>query len=483
MVGVAVVVESFGPRAYFCPYVVDSGYSMLVGWVEDPKCRETRENVLFFSRGVVVDFFRCHVHKRNTPDTDPPKPFDSRKPPLVGIPYLLLIPYDFQRIQLKIAMRFTIKVLPSRSANLGIIELNHPKALHALTMDMIECLQDVFAEWVNDPSMKAILLKANNEEAKRPAFCAGGDVKAVWEKGMAQDPATSQFFYQEYKVNHAIATCTKPIVSLWDGVVMGGGVGLSVHGKYRVATENTLFAMPETAIGLFPDVGSMYWMPRLLSMPVAKYLALTGQRIKAPDLLYTGLATHYVPSKYLPDLEKALIEATRNVEGSTNTEENDETDVVAEVLTSFHEIISTEDCHLVQNQIAIDTHFGSDTVEGILESLEMTKDDDFVAKTLETMKKVSPTSMKVSLEGLKRGAAGSSIGEDLQMEYRMARASSLPGADFFEGVRAVLVDRDQAPKWNPPTVHEVSDERVEEFFAPIDEEWPIPSSTTTSSKL
>lgn len=383
--------------------------------------------------------------------------------------------------------------MPSRSANLGVIELNHPKALHALTMDMIECLQDVLAEWVNDSSMKAILLKANNEEAKRPAFCAGGNVKAVWEQGMAQDPMTSQFFNQEYKVNHAIATCTsKPIVSLWDGVVMGGGVGLSVHGKYRVATERTLFAMPETAIGLFPDVGSMYWMPRLLSLPVAKYLALTGQRIKAPDLLYTGLATHYVPSKYLPDLEKALIEATEVVgdeSSTTATVENGMKDVVADVLASFHESIPTEDCHLVQRESAIETYFASDSVEGILAALEESssstnckEEHDFASKTLETLERMSPTSLKVSLEGLKRGAAALDIGEDLQMEYRMARASTLPGADFFEGVRAVLVDKDHAPKWNPSTVNEVSDERVQDFFAPIDDEWQIPSSAT-SSKL
>jgi len=254
---------------------------------------------------------------------------------------------------------------------------------------------------------------------------------------------------------------------------MGGGVGISVHGKYRVATEHTLFAMPETAIGLFPDVGSMYWMPRLLSMPVARYLALTGQRIKAPDLIYTGLATHYVPSKNLPDLEKALIEATKD--------SSDEGDVAGDVLTSFHEDIPTDDCHLVQYQSDIDIYFENGTVEDIFQALaESSDDNDFAGKTLASLRKLSPTSIKVSMEGLKRGAAASSIGEDLQMEYRMARACTLPGADFFEGVRAVLVDKDHAPRWSPATVEEVSDERVEEFFAPISEEWPIPPSAGQS---
>lgn len=381
-------------------------------------------------------------------------------------------------------MRFTLKVLPSRAANLGILELNHPKALHALTMDMIECMQDVFAEWFHSPSIKAILFKANNSEAKRPAFCAGGDVKAVWELGMSQkDPqTTSRFFYEEYQVNFAIATCTKPIISLWDGVVMGGGVGISIHGKYRVATDHTLFAMPETAIGLFPDVGSMYWMPRLLSPPVAKYLALTGQRIKASDLIYTGLATHYVPSQKLPELEKALIQATDTDDGDEGTPSSttDDEDVVGGVLDSFHENIETEKCHLAVNQQAINTYFQSDTCEDIFAALAAQPNDTFAVETLKTLQKMSPTSMKVTLEGLKRGGAVSTIGEDLQMEYRMARASTLPGADFFEGVRAMLVDKDQSPKWNPPTLQAVSEQTVEAFFAPIQEEWPIPSSSTTS---
>lgn len=363
------------------------------------------------------------------------------------------------------SMRFTIKVLPSRAANLGVIELNNPKALHSLSMDMIECLQDILSEWMADSTMKAILLKAS--EVKRPSFCAGGDVKAVWDMGTKGDPAASQFFYQEYQVNHAIATCRKPIISLWDGVVMGGGVGLSIHGKYRVATENSLFAMPETAIGLFPDVGSMFWMPRLLSMPVAKYLALTGQRITAPDLLYTGLATHYVPSKRLQDLEKALVQATESSTG--------ESDAVADVLTEFHETLPTSECLLASKGSSIETYFEGSTCEEIFETLKEKKDEDeFAAETLQKLQKMSPTSMKVSLEGLKRGSAVSSIGEDLQMEYRMARASTLKGSDFFEGVRSVLVDKDHSPKWSPATLEEVSDDRVEEFFAPIPDEWEIP---------
>jgi 3-hydroxyisobutyryl-CoA hydrolase len=259
---------------------------------------------------------------------------------------------------------------------------------------------------------------------------------------------------------------------------MGGGVGISIHGRYRVATEHTLFAMPETAIGLFPDVGSMFWMPRLLSKPVANYLALTGQRIRGPDLVYTGLATHYIPSAQLPELELALIKASSK--SSQQPEESDdvkeeEEDVVASVLKDFHVPIPTNDCHLAHYKDAIDQSFQADSVEGILDNLRNDQ-SEFATNTLAKLLKLSPTSLKVSLEGLKRGAACATIGDDLQMEYRMAKACIRPGSDFYEGVRAVLVDKDHSPQWNPATVEEVTDERVEEFFAPINHEWPIPVS-------
>jgi enoyl-CoA hydratase/carnithine racemase len=208
---------------------------------------------------------------------------------------------------------------------------------------------------------------------------------------------------------------------------------------------------------------------------MAKYLALTGQRITAPDLIYTGLATHYIPSKHLPELEQALIDASNKVEKE---------DVVADVLTMFHERIPTSECLLVKNQSAIEKFFAGSTCEDIFQLLEQHQGiDEFAAQTLTSLRKMSPTSMKVTLEGLKRGAAVSSIGEDLQMEYRMARASTMKGADFFEGVRSVLVDKDHTPKWSPETIYEVSDESIEGFFSPITEEWQIPDTPAASSRL
>ncbi|KAL3911658.1 MAG: hypothetical protein SGILL_007195, partial [Bacillariaceae sp.] len=353
--------------------------------------------------------------------------------------------------------------------NLGVITLNNPKALHALTHDMIEGFEEIFQEWnigsgaSNESTIRSILLKASL--AKRPSFCAGGDVKAVYQEGLNENGSPQDFFFHEYRVNHTIATASVPIVSLWDGVVMGGGAGISVHGKYRVATENSLFAMPECAIGLFPDVGSMWWMTSLLKRPMANFLALTGQRLYSADLVHTGLATHYVPSNRLEHLEAALADASADSEGDT----------IANVLEYFHEMTDTSDCHLALHQQSIQDNFCAETVEGIVENLQQDS-SDFAKAAIDAIHKQSPTSLKVTLEGLKRGAFCESVAEDLQMEYRMASACVRPGSDFYEGIRAVLVDKDFAPKWNPATIEDVTSDMVDEFFAPLDKELTFPRS-------
>ena len=371
--------------------------------------------------------------------------------------------------------RFTPLLLPSRSGNLGVLTLNNPKALNALTLAMIESMQEVFSHWHEDPTIKAILVSAAS--AKRPAFCVGGDVKSIYVdtvEGGAQENLKKKFFQQEYKVNYAIATWERPQISLWDGMVMGGGAGISIHGKYRVSTENTLFAMPETAIGFFPDVGSMWWMPRLLMPGMARYLALTGARLNAPDLLYSGLATHYVPSARLNELRKALVDATLK-EGMV-----DAPDVVASILVSFHEEPPTkpQDSFLAQHKRSIDAAFTkAATVEEITKALQGL-DNAFSKETLEVMEKMSPTSLKVTLEGLKRGGHCSSIGEDLQMEYRISQAFMKEGSDFYRGIRATLVDKDGDPQWLPSKLEDVTTEMIEEHFAPLGEsEWEIPSKS------
>jgi enoyl-CoA hydratase/carnithine racemase len=398
-------------------------------------------------------------------------------------------------------MRFTTKILPSRSKGLGVLLLNNSKSLHALTRDMVDCLHDVFQQWKVDPSLNAILIKSSSEDMKRPAFCAGGDMKSVYNQGLqyhqqqptssaALPPPPEDFFYHEYKVNYDIANFNKfvPIVSLWDGIVMGGGVGISMYGKYRIATENTILSMPECGIGFFPDVGSMWWMTRILKRPaLAKYLALTGYRMEPADLIYTGLATHYIPSNQLEDLEVALAEATvgkKDDDDDDDDKGNDkgDTDVVAGVLMSFHKMIPTDHCNLKINNEIIENTFNGETVEDIFINLKK-EDTEFTRSTIKTLEKMSPTSMKITLEGLKRGAECKSMAEDLQMEYRMAKACVRPGMDFYEGIRALLVDKDHSPKWNPSTIEGVTDDMIQEYFSPIDKEWSNRNQKTEPSKL
>jgi enoyl-CoA hydratase/carnithine racemase len=373
---------------------------------------------------------------------------------------------------------FTTQLLPSRASNLGILHLNNPSSLNALTLEMIRSMTATLQQWSNTGIRATMMDAAPNERNGKikPAFCAGGDVKAVYLAGKSNDRTlTVDFFREEYKLNHMIATQQIPQVSLWDGVVMGGGVGLSIHGKYRVATENTLFAMPECKIGLFPDVGGSWWIPRLKKLyqssrsrsgvgGVGNYLALTGARLKAEDLMYSGIATHYVKSERLEELKRALIESTQDDNSSS-------TDCVASVLMSFHDLtINTEEAFLSKHKQDIDAAFdGKETVEDIISALQ-SMDTSFAQSTLETLSQMSPTSLKVTLEGLKRASKLNNIGECLAMEYRIVQACMKEGSDFYEGIRAALVDKDGEPKWSPGRLEEVSSDIVESYFESLGED-------------
>ena len=262
---------------------------------------------------------------------------------------------------------------------------------------------------------------------------------------------------------------------------MGGGAGISVHGKYRISTENTVFSMPETSIGLFCDVGSTWWMPRKLNGGLAKYLALTGARLQPDDLLYTGIATHYVPSEHLPELETALVEATESLQVSADGSVND---ALAPLLMSYHQILPVEGSFLARNRSWIDASFQETSVEAIISNLER-MDNDFSQKALQTISKLSPTSLKITLEGLLRGAACTDVSQALAMEFRMSQACMKPRSDFYEGVRAVLVDKDQNPQWSPALWQDVTVDMVQSYFASLvdDHEWHAPDDGSYSSKL
>jgi 3-hydroxyisobutyryl-CoA hydrolase len=388
-------------------------------------------------------------------------------------------------------MRFSIKALPSRTANVGKIQLNNAGALHALDLDMVRAMNDILPTYSNlkatiFSSADAAAAAANPTSNKKKSFCAGGDVKSVYMAGMGlndrqedinakqssqhgygcRNLLTADFFREEYQLNYKIATQPShvPQISIWDGFVMGGGVGISAHGKYRIATENTIFAMPETNIGLFPDVGGTYLLPRLRG-GIGAYIGLTGARLKGDDLMYGGIATHYIKSEHIDEMIK-------EIEAKSMEEFDMSGDCAASVLMSFHEDPGMHESFLARNQDVIDETFKEkETVEDIIIALEnLGSESKFGKRTLETLKKMSPTSLKVTLEGMKRGKELTNIAECLKMEYRMSQAFMREGSDFYEGIRAVLVDKDQKPKWAPSKLEDVSDEIVESFFENLGEE-------------
>ncbi|XP_067994012.1 3-hydroxyisobutyryl-CoA hydrolase, mitochondrial isoform X4 [Melanerpes formicivorus] len=345
----------------------------------------------------------------------------------------------------------TAEVLLEKKGCAGVITLNRPKALNAINISMIRQIYPQIKTWEQDPETCLIIIKGTGEKA----FCAGGDVRAIRDAGKVGDRLAQDFFKEEYALNNAVGTCKKPYVALIDGITMGGGVGVSVHGHFRVATEKTLFAMPETAIGLFPDVGGGYFLPRL-SGRIGYYLALTGSRLKGRDVLKAGIATHFVDSEKLPALEKDLTALK-----SPSTEN------IADLLNSYHEKSKTDQDKpfvLDEHMEKINSLFSGNTMEEIVKKLKQ-DGSAFANQQLETLNKMSPTSLKLTLRQLREGAS-MSLQEVLRMEYRLSQAC-MRGTDFYEGVRAVLIDRDQAPRWKPAALEEVSDEFVDNCFKPL----------------
>ncbi|XP_066542789.1 3-hydroxyisobutyryl-CoA hydrolase, mitochondrial [Hoplias malabaricus] len=362
--------------------------------------------------------------------------------------------YRLQKMQAHmVSSTASTEVLLEKVGNAGVITLNRPKALNALTLNMIRQIYPQLKKWEKDSETDIVIIKGVGGKA----FCAGGDIRAVTEAGKAGDSLAQDFFREEYILNNAIGTCKKPYVALIDGITMGGGVGLSVHGRFRVATEKTLFAMPETAIGLVPDVGGGYFLPRLQGK-LGLFLALTGFRLKGRDVQKAGVATHFVQSEKIVALEKDLVDLR-----SPSVSD------VAQVLDSYQQqstLDAEKSFSLQQHTEAIDRLFKADSVEGILENLQ--KDGSaFAQKQLETLAKMSPTSLKLTFRQLQAGAS-LSLQEVFVMEYRLSQ-SCMRGHDFYEGVRAVLIDKDQNPKWKPSTLAEVTEQLVEESFRSLGE--------------
>ncbi|MEO1135315.1 MAG: enoyl-CoA hydratase/isomerase family protein [Pseudomonadota bacterium] len=329
----------------------------------------------------------------------------------------------------------------------GVVMLNREKALNALTWDMVKAMRAKLSVWAEDPAVGAVLIKGAGEKA----FCAGGDIRWLHDTAKEDAAHASEFFREEYRNNAAIFHFPKPYVALIDGVVMGGGVGVSVHGDFRVAGDATLFAMPETGIGLFPDVGGGYFMPRL-DGGIGLYLALTGWRAKAADCVYAGIATHYVPSSKMATLEEALL--SEDFAGGPQ-------DAIRHVLDSYADDPADKP-GLAKDRVEIDRLFtGHETLGDLMRALEA-DDGVFAQETLKTLSRMSPTSLALTFEQMKRGAT-LDFDEVMKMEFRMVRRV-MDGHDFFEGVRAQILDKDRNPKWRPATLSDVDDADIRRYF-------------------
>ena len=348
----------------------------------------------------------------------------------------------------------TDEVLTRTNGPIGHITLTRPKALHALTLEMCHAMSAALAEWASDDSIEAVII--DHEEGTR-GFCAGGDIAFLRDSALNDGGVSGRkFFHDEYQLNHQLFTYAKPVVAFMDGITMGGGVGIAMPAKFRVATENTRFAMPETGIGLFPDVGGGWFLSRLGGR-LGQFLALTGARLDGSEALWAGLATHYVPSEQLEDIKARIAERPGRIAG-----------ILSEPVGTPPE------ARIEKNAAKIARHFASDSYEDILASLEaaIEEGDEWAVKERDTLGTKSPQTCKVALRQLATSLELPTFADNMAMEYRIG-SRVLTRPDFAEGVRAVITDKTHDPKWDPATPQEVSEELINSIFAPLpqDEEW------------
>ncbi|MDK2766495.1 MAG: enoyl-CoA hydratase/isomerase family protein [Sphingomonas sp.] len=337
-------------------------------------------------------------------------------------------------------------VLISVEGKVGRIRLNRPKAIHALNTDMCAAILDALTAWRSDTAIEAVMI----DHAEGRGFCAGGDIRMLATSGADDGAAARDFFRVEYQMNHALFTCAKPIVAFMDGITMGGGVGLSQPARYRVATENTKFAMPETGIGLFPDVGGGWYLSRLPGR-IGQYLAVTGHRLDGAECVALGLATHYLAADRLDDAKARILADPQAIEA---------------VLTDL--ATPTPEAGILALRDAIDRLFASDRLEDIIAALEADPGEWAMQQRADIAGK-SPQSMKVSLKLLLDGATMPTFEDEMRQEYAVA-TRVVQRHDFIEGVRALIIDKDNHPRWDPATPDGVSDHLIDQIFAPLPED-------------
>ncbi len=340
----------------------------------------------------------------------------------------------------------TDEVLLDRVGSAAIISLNRPKALNSLNLAMVRVMKEAMDRFAADPGISCVILKGEGERG----LCAGGDIRVIHEAGKAKDPDVTRFWREEFPVNYMISRYAKPYVALMDGIVMGGGVGVSAHGKHRVVTERTKLAMPETGIGYVPDVGATWLLPRAPG-EVGTWMGLTGEVVGPADAIYANLADACVSSERLSELVEAL--------GCLSGVASDDT--VRQTVDGF--AISPGESSLESNRALIDRAFGHDTVEEIVTALER-ETGEFATKTRELIAKRSPTSLKLTLRMLRLGRQSSSLVECLEREFAVG-SEILRNHDFYEGVRAAIIDKDRNPKWSPARLEEVLDADLDRYLA------------------
>jgi enoyl-CoA hydratase len=339
----------------------------------------------------------------------------------------------------------TQDLIVTREGPVGRLRLNRPKAIHALTRDMCEGVLDALEDWRGDLSIEAVII----DHAEGRGFCAGGDIRLLAESGAGDGEAARGFFHSEYRMNHRLFTYAKPIVAFMDGITMGGGVGISAPARFRIATENTRLAMPETGIGLFPDVGGGWYLSRLPGR-MGEYLALTGHRLDGAEAYALGLATHYLSAASLDEAKAAIASAPQEV-----------------AATLDRLSVSAPQAKIMAHAADIDRLFATDTLEEIVEALEA-DGGEWATQQLGVLRTKSPQACKVSLRLLREGRLATDFADEMRREYGVA-AHVVQRPDFVEGVRALIVDKDNAPRWNPATPEGVTDTMIDHIFAALPE--------------
>ena len=331
-----------------------------------------------------------------------------------------------------------------RDGGVARIRLDRPQALHALTPDMTQAMLDALDGWRGDTGVLLVMLDHLGERG----FCAGGDIRLMAQSAGRDGAEARAFFALEYRLNHRLFSYAKPTLAFMDGVTMGGGAGLALPCRYRVATENTRFAMPETAIGLFPDVGAGWYLSRLPGR-IGRYLALTGARLDGAECVALGLATHYLPASTLDAVKAQAVASPGAIEA-----------ILAEAA------VAPPPAAIEEQREAIDRLFASDDFDRLLADLEA-DGGDWAREQRSVLGRMAPLSCKVALQLLHEGAQMPTFEDEMAQEYAVA-TRMVQRPDFAEGVRAVLIDKDGAPRWDPADPAAVTDHMLDRIFAPLD---------------